>query len=184
MFTLNGTIFDREGTVLSDVSVVADFFGTTGQAIAKSSVTGNFSFELENGVSAEISADVIPADTPLSDAFTEQDVLEVLRLSAGLKTSAGSQTALDYLTADFNKNGMVTPQDALDLLKYSMGIGDFKVDWVFIDKAGDYSGITKSNVIYTEGVNVTAMSADLDIAMTGILLGDVNDTYTGYLDIA
>ena len=51
-------------------------------------------------------------------------------------------------------------------------------------KAGDCSGITKSNVIYTEGVNVTAMSADLDIAMTGILLGDVNDTYTGYLDIA
>ena len=68
MFTLNGTILNREGTVLSDVSVVADFFGATGQAIAKSSVTGNFSFELENGVSAEISADVIPANTPLSDA--------------------------------------------------------------------------------------------------------------------
>ena len=37
---------------------------------------------------------------------------------------------------------------------------------------------------YTEGVSVAAMTADLDIAMMGILLGDVNDTYTGYLDNA
>ncbi|MDG2299797.1 MAG: serine hydrolase [Planktomarina sp.] len=184
-FTLNGTIFNREGAVLSDVSVAADLSSSTGQVVAKSSITGSFSFTLENGVSANISADMIHVNTPPSEALTEQDVLEVLRLSAGLKTSAGSQTGLDYLTADFNKNGMVTPQDALDLLKYTMGIGDFKSDWVFINKAEDYSNIKESNVTYTEGVSVTAMSADLDIAMTGILLGDISKTYLGSLvDVA
>ena len=88
------------------------------------------------------------------------------------------------MAADFNKDGKVTPQDALDIHKYALGLGDLTAGWVFVDSTGDYSAITKANVAFTEGVRVAALSASLDIAMTGILLGDVNDTYTGYLDVA
>ena len=88
------------------------------------------------------------------------------------------------MAADFNQDGKVTPQDALEILKYSLGLRDLETDWKFIDGDGDYSAITKSTVVYTEGVSINGMSADLDIALTGILLGDVNDTYTGYLDFA
>jgi hypothetical protein len=52
---------------------------------------------------------------------------------------------------------------------------------VFVDSTGDYSNITKANAAFTEGVSVAALSANLDIAMTGILLGDVNDTYADFV---
>ena len=71
--------------------------------------------------------------------------------------------------------------NAIAFLDYD---GDLTAGWVFVDSTGDYSAITKANVAFTEGVRVAALSASLDIAMTGILLGDVNDTYTGYLDVA
>ena len=88
-----------------------------------------------------------------------------------------------HLAADFNKNSKVTAQDALDIYKYTLGVGDLEADWVFIDSAGDYSGISKSNVVYTEGFSAENMSIDLNVALTGVLLGDVDDTYSGYLDI-
>jgi hypothetical protein len=49
---------------------------------------------------------------------------------------------------------------------------------MFVDSAGDYSGITKGDVSFTEGVSIADMSADTSVGLTGILLGDVNDTYT------
>ena len=140
--------------------------------------------EVDNGASVNLLADMTHVNEAPTKAITPQDALEALRLSVGLATIGGTKTAYDYMAADFNQNGKVTPQDALDILKYSLGLRDLETDWKFIDSAGDYSGITKSSVSYTEGVSVAAMTADLDVAMMGILLGDVNDTYTGYLDIA
>ena len=116
-----------------------------------------------------------------TNAITAEDALEALRLSIGLNKTDGSSVAFDYMAADFNKDGKVTPQDALDIHKYALGLGDLTADWVFVDSTGDYSDITKAKVAFTEGVSVAALSANLDIAMTGILLGDVNDTYSDFV---
>ena len=55
--------------------------------------------------------------------------------------------------------------------------------WVLAERHGtDYSGITKGDVSFTEGVSIADMSSDASVGLTGILLGDVNDSYTSYLD--
>ena len=117
------------------------------------------------------------------NAITADDALDALRLALGLTTADGNQNALDYLAADFNKNSKVTAQDALDIYKYTLGVGELDADWVFVNSASDYSGISKSNVVYTEGFSAENMSIDLNVALTGVLLGDVDDTYSSYLDV-
>tara|TARA_B100000780_G_scaffold101644_1_gene70973 strand:- start:365 stop:859 length:495 start_codon:yes stop_codon:yes gene_type:complete len=149
---------------------------------ATSSSTGSFALVVDNGASVSLLADMIHTNAPPTKAITPQNALEALRLSVGLTTIGGNKTALDFMAADFNQNGKVTPQDALDILKYSVGLRELDTEWMFVDSAGDYSGITKGNVSFTEGVNITDMSSDASVGLTGILLGDVNDNYTSHLD--
>jgi Ca2+-binding RTX toxin-like protein len=165
-----------DDVVQPDTTTVFDSFATN--------IAGKFAIDIDYGVNLDVLADMTHVNASPTKAITPQDALEALRLSVGLTTIAGSKTPYDYMAADFNQDGKVTPQDALEILKYSLGLRDLETDWKFIDGDGDYSAITKSTVVYTEGVSINGMSADLDIALTGILLGDVNDTYTGYLDFA
>ena len=46
---------------------------------------------------------------------------------------------------------------------------------------GDYSVVSKSNTSYTEGVTIADLSADTAVSLTGILIGDVNDSYSGLI---
>ena len=72
--------------------------------------------------------------------------------------------------------------DALSILKYSVGIPiSEQVEWAFVDTNGDYSGVSKSNTSYTEGVSIADLSADTTVSLTGILIGDVNDSYSGLI---
>ena len=116
-------------------------------------------------------------------AITAQDALDALRLAVGLATTSGSKDAFAYIAADFNQDGRVSAQDALEILKYSVGFRDLDAEWKFIDGIGDYSDIGRRNTVCDEGVNFDAMSSNLDVTLTGVLLGDVNDTYSAYLDI-
>lgn len=180
---LAGIIVSRGGGIMPGVSIALDDSNSSSPLTTTSSSLGKFTIELKSGVSSKILADIAHANSSPTDAINAQDVLETLRLSAGLKTSDGSNSSLDYVAADFNKNGKVSAHDALGLHKYTLGLGDLAADWVFVDSAGDYSSITKSNVTYDEGFSAQNITADLNISMTGILLGDVNDTYTSYLDV-
>ena len=113
---------------------------------------------------------------------TSQDALDALKLSVGLTTSAGNKTAFDFMSADFNQDGKVSSQDALSILKYSVGLQTTEqAKWVFVDTNGDYSGVSKSNTSYTEGVSIADLSADTTVSLTGILIGDVNDSYSGLI---
>jgi hypothetical protein len=179
---LAGTVVSRGGGILSDVTIAADMSNPDDQLTDISSNIGTFAMEVDNGASVSLLADMIHTNASPTKAITPQDALEALRLSVGLTTIGGSKTALDFMAADFNQNGKVTPQDALDILKYSVGLRELDTDWMFVDSAGDYSGITKGDVSFTEGVSIADMSADASVGLTGILLGDVNDTYTSYLD--
>ena len=180
---LSGTILSRGGSALSDLSITADLAGSSTDLTTTSSSTGTFTLKIDNGADVSLLADMTHLNSSPTAAITELDVLEALRLSLGLTKVDGSNTAFDYMAADFNKNGKVTTKDALDILNYFHGTGDLEADWVFVDSNGDYSGLTKSNVSYTEGITTTNMSNDFVVSMTGVLLGDVDDTYTGYLDI-
>ena len=117
-------------------------------------------------------------DSNLKAAVSSQDALEALRLSVGLQTSSGTSSAYDYISADINKDKKVTASDALEILKYSVGLNvSNSADWVFIDRSADLSGISKSNVSYSDGISLTNISEDTTVNLTGVLLGDVNDSY-------
>jgi hypothetical protein len=52
---------------------------------------------------------------------------------------------------------------------------------VFVDGNGDYSDINQSSVVYQDGVIVPLSSGSTAISLIGILIGDVNDTYSGLI---
>ena len=80
------------------------------------------------------------------------------------------------------KDGKVSSQDALSILKYSVGLTTSEqARWIFVDTAGDYSGVSKSNTSYTEGVSIADLSTGSSVSLTGILIGDVNDSYSGLI---
>jgi hypothetical protein len=115
-------------------------------------------------------------------AVNSQDALDALKLAVGMTTAAGTKTAFDFISADFNQDGKVSSQDALSILKYSVGLTTpEQAKWVFVDTNGDYSGVSKSNTSYTEGVSIADLSADTTVGLTGILIGDVNDSYSGLI---
>jgi hypothetical protein len=110
------------------------------------------------------------------------DALDALRLAVGLPTQAGTKSAFDYISADFNRDGKVTSSDALDILKYAVGLPTTEqAEWVFVDTNGDYSGVSKSNTNYTEGVSIDDLTSDMTVGLTGILIGDVNDSHSGLI---
>lgn len=117
----------------------------------------------------------------LDDAsyITSGDALDALRLSVGLPTQAGTASAFDFIAADFNQDGKITSGDALEILKFSVGLqGSSTPEWVFLDTNSDYSNIGRSTINYTEGVSLTDITSDATIGLTGILIGDVNDSYS------
>ena len=141
---------------------------------------GSVSGALNSGSSPSVTASV--AYSQSVGAVTSQDALDALKLSVGLSTSQGTKTAFDFMSADFNQDGKVSSQDALAILKYSVGLPTSEeAKWVFVDTNGDYSGVSKSNTSYTEGVSIADLSADTFVSLTGILIGDVNDSYSGLI---
>ena len=47
-----------------------------------------------------------------------------------------------------------------------------------MDGDADYTGIARTNTAYDEGFSIDSLGGDTSINMVGILLGDVNDTYS------
>ena len=120
----------------------------------------------------------------LDDAsyITSGDALDALRLSVGFPTQAGTASAFDFIAADFNQDGKITSGDALEILKFSVGLqGSSTPEWVFLDTNSDYSNVGRNTINYTEGVSITDITSDATIGLTGILIGDVNDSYSGLI---
>ena len=104
-------------------------------------------------------------------------------MAVGLATTLESKDAFAYIAADFNQGGRVSTQDVFETLKYAVGFRDIEAEWKFLDADEDYSGVSRSNTVHQDSVSLEAMSTNLKITMTGILLGYVNDSYTTYLDM-
>ena len=99
-----------------------------------------------------------------------------------MNTQSGTSTAFDYIAADFNQDGKGSSQDALAILKYAVGLTTTEqAEWVFVDTNGDYSDVSRSNTSYTEDVSIADLSENTSVSLTGILIGDVNDSFSGLI---
>jgi Ca2+-binding RTX toxin-like protein len=117
-----------------------------------------------------------------SKSVTSQDALDALRLSVGMEAQSGTNTAFDYIAADFNQDGKVSSQDALALLKYAVGLPTTEqAQWMFIDTNGDYLDISRTNTNYDEGITITDLASATELSLTGILIGDVDGSYSGLI---
>ena len=176
--TATTSVVTRDGATISDVDVVMS--DGTNSSSYKSAADGSVSGTLTSGSASTIEASL--AYSSSTKAVSSQDALDALKLSVGMTTAAGTKTAFDFISADFNQDGKVSSQDALAILKNSVGFPTTgQAKWVFVDTNGDYSGVSKSNTSYTEGVSIAELSADTTVGLTGILIGDVNDSYSGLI---
>ena len=109
--------------------------------------------------------------------ITAMDALNVLRLAVGLNPGWGAPaTAHDFIAADVNGDGAVTAMDALELLRHVVGLEtEAAPRWVFVDDAADLSAVGRDNVAYQTGVALDDIEADIDVSMTGILLGNMQE---------
>jgi hypothetical protein len=115
-----------------------------------------------------------------SKSITSQDALGAIRLFVGMDTQNGSKTAVDYIEADFNKDGKVSSQDALAILKNAVGLSTTEqADWVLVDSDVDYSDISRTNANYDDSISIADLASAIELGLTGILIGDGNDSYSG-----
>ena len=113
-----------------------------------------------------------------SKSITSQDALDAIRLSVGMDTQNGSKTAVDYIEADFNKDGKASSQDALAILKNAVGLSTTEqAEWVLVDS--DYSDISRTNANYDDSISIADLASAIELGLTSILIGDVNDSYSG-----
>ena len=154
------SVASRSGAALPDV--IASFNDGSDITTATSSSIGVSTVAVTSGSDVIVTA-ALDYDGS-TKAISSQDALDALKLSVGMTTSAGTKTAFDFISADFNQDGKVSSQDALAILKNAVGLPTTEqAEWVFVDTNGDYSGVSKSNTSYTEGVSIADLSADTTV---------------------
>ena len=76
----------------------------------------------------------------------------------------------------------MTSSDALDILKYAVGLEvERDAEWIFIRSDDDLSAAGKNSVEYDTNILIEEITSDAKIDLVGILIGDVNDSYSGLI---
>ena len=168
----------RSSSFLSEVSVSYDNGGDV--ITVNTNESGKSTASILSGSDLTVTGSLDYAQS--SKSVTSQDALDALRLSVGMDTQGGTSTAFDYIAADFNQDGKVSSQDALAILKYAVGLPTTEqAEWLFVDSDGDYSNISRTNTNYAEGITVADLTSATELSLTGILMSDVNDSYSGLI---
>ncbi len=168
-FTLNST---TPNAALGNAEI--RFTPDGGSAVvAQANAQGEFDLDLPDGAfSGQL--DIIKSYSTASSEITALDALQVLRMSVGLDPTWGPATAENYIAADITRDGSVNALDALAILQVAVGQASaHNAEWVFLDANADLSGISRSNVTYETGAEVTIVDSDLSVDMTSILLGNI-----------
>ncbi len=168
-FTLNST---TPNAALGNAEI--RFTPDGGSAIvAQANAQGEFDLDLPDGAfSGQL--DIIKSYSTASSEITALDALQVLRMSVGLDPTWGPATAENYIAADITRDGSVNALDALAILQVAVGQpSEHNAEWVFLDANADLSEISRSNVTYETGAEVTIVDSDLSVDMTSILLGNI-----------
>ncbi|NYS24541.1 hypothetical protein HUK65_06005 [Rhodobacteraceae bacterium 2376] len=172
--TLSGQVTSAQGQPMEGVTLTLMAEGWPDQT-ATSDAGGMFGFSLANGIGARLEA-ARDHDPATDGRPTAMDALEVLRMAVGLNPSFGPAQAQTFIAADVNGDGQITAQDALEVLRAAVGLAsDNAPRWVFVDSATDWEAleITRSNVQFDTGIAIAAGDSDLDLGLTGILLGNM-----------
>jgi len=172
--TLTATVITRDDTAMDGVTITASDNSHTTDS------SGQLSFEVSNGSDVVMEASFAIDDSATS-AINSMDALQALRIAVGLDTSNGPATHEDYIAADIDGSGSVNSMDALNILKYAVGLDAPDPHWVFIDSAADHSAIKQTSVNYDTGMTLEGFSADASVSLTGILVGDIDDSYSGLI---
>lgn len=174
---VSGTIVDRSNTAMAAQTTFTNSATDSQVDLVTASAQGAFSVAVDTGLDIDVS--VYQAYSASSGAVTVYDALDTLKIAIGLNPSSGSVTGEQLIAADIDQSGDVSVYDALDILKAAIGLtSGNSPEWVFVDATTDLSGLTKSAVSYTEGKQFTNLDSDVSIDLTGILLGDVDASYT------
>lgn len=172
--TLSGQVSDSQGRAMDDVMLSLQVEGSPDQT-ANSDASGAFDFTLAEGTGGRLEA-THPHDPARDPDITSDDALNVLRLAVGIDPSFGPATPQNHIAADFDGNGSVTPGDALEILRTAIGLeSDLAPRWVFLDAETDWDNVVQDDgsIAYEEGIAFAPVSGALDLAMTGILIGNI-----------
>ena len=87
----------------------------------------------------------------------------------------------ELISADINHDHRVTAADALEILKISVGVNTVQPSWVFVPNDiatnPNLASMTKSTVNFKDEFNLATMTAPAAATITGILVGDVNNSW-------
>ena len=175
--TIQFTVEDRAGDGIDDALVGFSTGASTARSLADGmgSGSGAYSLSLGDGASGRASASKSLSEAD-SDLVGSGDALDILRLAVGLEPGFGPAQDLDFVAGDLNQDGLVTAGDALDALRHAVGLEtDNAPQWVFLDSDNLPTGLANDNVAYTPGVDIAAISDGLDVSLTGVLLGNMQD---------
>ncbi len=140
---------------------------------AQADEQGAFSLDMPDGSFAG-EMDIVKSYSHASGQITALDALQVLRISVGLEPTWGPAAPQNLIAADITQDGTVNALDALAILQAAVGLpSQHEAKWVFLDTDADLSEITKSNVDYTTGTDVTITDGAFAADMTSILLGNI-----------
>ncbi len=169
-FTLNSA---SSNPALSDAEI--RFTPDGGLAVvAQANAQGEFDLDIPDG-SFPGHLGIIKSYSTASQEITALDALQVLRMSVGLDPTWGPAEAENFIAADITRDGFVNALDALAILQVAVGQPtEHDAEWIFLDANADLSGISRNNVTYETGAEVTIVDGDISIDMTSILLGNLD----------
>ncbi len=165
---------DFAGRPLGGVEVVLDRPG--GEPVSDiTDAAGRYAFEIDGSSGGQFQA-LRAYDAATDGRPGATDALEVLRMAVGLTPGFGPATPEAFIAADMNGDGQITAVDALEVLRAAVGLESANAPrWVFVDAEADLSGIDRQAVEYDTGVTVDALTRDIEVSMTGILIGSMQE---------
>lgn len=175
LVTLTASVAQVDGDNLSGGTARFVPTGATVALIDRDTADGQYDFKLAGGESGRL--DVTRAwnkdQDPVIDA---SDALNVLRMAVGLDPSWGEADGFNFIAADVNRDGQITAADALEILRVAVGLeADNMPQWVGFADDADLSGLTAQDVDVESGVDIAALQADMNVNMTAILLGNMEE---------
>lgn len=165
-----------EGAQLEGAVVTFTPQDGTSPVEALTDAAGQAHLDLSAGVAGQISAARPWSPAAGDPGITALDALEVLRMAVGLAPSFGPAQAQHFIAADINRDGQVSAIDALEVLRAAVGLAsDHAPAWVFFDAATEWDtlGLSAANTHLPDGLALEAGWTGADLALTGILLGNI-----------
>jgi Ca2+-binding RTX toxin-like protein len=187
-FTLNGSVsFWKDGSriitgvdydlLVDSASVAHGTVGTDGLFTHDSIPQGTYALTVTKTTGA--------SDTAVTRAINSSDALAALKIAVGINPNSDNSevTPYQYLAADANKDHRITSTDALAILKMAVKLSTAPgFEWLLVPDSVGSLTMSRTSVNLPNGVTTSSSPLTLDhnqdVHLVGILLGDVNGSWT------